>query len=120
MEFVRLALQLVVALGLINVWLLRSGKATRYRGGEAKSIREEFAAYGLPSSVMWLVGTLKVAVAAALLVGIFLPALVVPAAALLVVLMTGAFLMHLKVKDPFAKSIPSLLMLGMALALVLI
>ena len=112
-----LALQVIVALGLLNVWLLRAGKATPYRGGNATSIREEFAAYGLPVGVMYLVGSLKVMIAVALLVGLWLPALVTPAASVLILLMIGAFLMHLKVKDPFEKSIPSLVMLGMAVAL---
>jgi len=120
MEYLRLALQVIVAFGLLNVWLLRGSKATRYRGGEAKSIQEEFAAYGLPPVMMWVVGGLKIAVAAALLIGIGFPALVRPAASLLTVLMIGALAMHLKVKDPMQKSIPALLMLGMAGALVVL
>jgi len=36
-------LQLVVGLGLLNVWLVRSRSATEYRGGSATSLREEFA-----------------------------------------------------------------------------
>lgn len=120
MEIPRLVLQLIVALGLLNVWLLRAGKATRYRGGEAKSMREEFAAYGLPSWMMAVVGVLKVGIAIALLAGIWLPSLVEPAAWLLVGLMAGAFLMHLKVKDPFEKAVPALLMLGMAVGIALL
>jgi hypothetical protein len=48
MEYIPIVLQLVVALGIFNVWLLRSNKASSYRGGDAKTMREEFAAYGLP------------------------------------------------------------------------
>lgn len=117
MEFVRPVLQVIVALGLLNVWLLRVGKATPYRGGNAASMREEFAAYGLPVGVMYAVGGLKVMIAVALLVGLWLPAMVTPAASVLILLMIGAFLMHLKVRDPLEKSIPSLLMLAMAIAL---
>ena len=120
MEHVRIALQVIVAFGLLNVWLLRSSKSTRYRGKAAASMREEFAAYGLPVEVMRVVGTLKIAVALALLFGIWIPGLVFPAATLFVFLMTGAFLMHVKVKDPFERSIPSLLMLGMGIALVVL
>lgn len=120
MEFVRPVLQVIVALGLLNVWLLRAGKATRYRGGNATSIREEFATYGLPVGAMYVVGGLKVMIAVALLVGLWLPALVTPAASVLILLMIGAFLMHLKVKDPLQRSIPSLLMLGMAITLVVL
>ncbi|MBT5901264.1 MAG: DoxX family protein [Opitutaceae bacterium] len=120
MEYVGLTLQVIVAFGLLNVWLLRSGKPTRYRGNGAASMREEFAAYGLPAGVMRVVGTLKVTVALALLLGVWIPAVVFPAAILLIILMVGAFLMHLKVKDPFERSIPSLLMLGMAIALIVL
>ncbi len=117
MEILRQALQVIVAFGLLNVWLARAGKPTRFRGGDAKSMREEFAAYGLPVAMMYVVGGLKVIIALALLVGIWQPALVVPAASLLILLMIGAFVMHVKVKDPFERAVPSLLMLGMASAI---
>jgi uncharacterized membrane protein YphA (DoxX/SURF4 family) len=117
METLRLTLQLIVAIGLLNVWLLRAGKATPYRGGDAKSMRDEFATYGLPVAMMYVVGGLKILIAIALIAGIWLPALVVPAASLLILLMSGAFAMHLKVKDPMEKAIPSLLMLGMAIGI---
>ena len=117
METLRLVLQVIVALGLLNVWLLRARKPTRYRGGDSKSIREEFAAYGLPVGVMYVVGGLKVAIAIALLAGIWLPNLIVPAASLLTLLMIGACAMHLKVRDPLLKVVPALLMLAMAIAI---
>ncbi len=53
-------LQIVLALGLLNVWLLRTGKATAYRGGAAKNLKEEFATYGLPPFMYYLVGGLKI------------------------------------------------------------
>ena len=43
-----MVLQLIIAVGLINVWLLRFKKATDYRGGDATNMKEEFIAYGLP------------------------------------------------------------------------
>ena len=49
-----------------------------------------------------------------------MPGLVLPAAVVLIVLMLGAFLMHVKVKDPVERSIPALLMLAMGIALVVI
>lgn len=112
-----MVLQIVVALGLLNVWLMRTGKATPFRGGEAKSMKEEFEVYGLPGWMMVLVGVLKVSVAIALLVGIWLPVLVEPAAWLLALLMAGALLMHIKVKDSVQKSVPALLMLCMAVGI---
>lgn len=110
-------LQVVVALGLLNVWLLRSGAATSYRGGDAKSLKEEFAAYGLPDIAFYVVGILKVGSAVLLLAGIWVPALVLPAAAIVAVLMVGALVMHVKVKDPVMKSLPAFLMLVMSASL---
>jgi uncharacterized membrane protein YphA (DoxX/SURF4 family) len=117
MEILGTALQVIIALGLFNVWLIRAGKETPYRGGEAKSISEEFAAYGLPAAMMYVVGGLKILIALAMLIGIWVPVLVIPAAGVLIVLMLGAFAMHLKVKDPIEKSVPALLMLTMAVAI---
>ena len=81
---------------------------------------EEFAAYGLPVAMMYVVGTLKVLIALALVAGLWVSALVVPAAAVLIVLMIGAFLMHRKVKDPFVKAVPALLMLALAVAIIVL
>jgi len=118
MENIRLILQVIVALGILNVWLLRYGKNTPYRGGKAPNLRKEFATYGLPFPVMCLVGVTKVGLAVALLVGIWFPVLVQPAAIGMAVLMLGAFGMHLKVSDPFAKAVPSLMVLAMCLGIV--
>jgi len=112
-----LILQIIVALGLLNVWLLRFNKTTAYRGGSAGSMREEFATYGLPAWSCYVVGFLKVTSALALLAGFFLPVLVFPAAAVVAVLMAGAVAMHLKVKDPAMKSVPALIVLAMCLVI---
>jgi uncharacterized membrane protein YphA (DoxX/SURF4 family) len=120
MEIVIQALQVIVALGLLNVWLIRSSKSTPYRGGDAQTISEEFAAYGLPAFMMYVVGGLKVIIALAMIAGLWIPALVIPAAVVLIVLMAGAFVMHLKVKDPFKKSIPAILMLDTAIFIIVL
>ena len=113
-------LQAILGLGLLNVWLLRARSATAYRGGESRNLKDEFAAYGLPIWFFYLVGVFKVGTAAALLVGIWFPALVPPAAGLLVLLMLGALVMHLKVKDPVPKSLPALAMLAMSATVVVL
>ncbi len=120
MDTFRILLQIIVGLGLLNVWILRFGRRTPYRGKGAENLRAEFEAYGLPVWFMWVVGVLKIGVAASLLAGIWLPALVEPAAIVLVVLMVGAVCMHLKVKDPFMSSTPALAMLAMAVAIALL
>jgi uncharacterized membrane protein YphA (DoxX/SURF4 family) len=107
-------LQVIVALGLLNVWLLRFNQRTGYRGGDAGNMREEFAQYGLPEWFMWVVGALKVAIAICLLAGIWIPGLVFPAALGLCVLMLGALAMHVKVSDPMKRSLPALSLLVIA------
>lgn len=120
MGTLRTILQLVVCLGILNVWLLRANRSTAYRGRDAKNLREEFATYGLPVWFFYLVGALKITCALCLLAGIWLHPLVLPGAAGLAVLMAGAFTMHLKVRDPFRKAWPSLAMLAMSVAIALL
>lgn len=108
-------IQVVIALAILNVWLLRYGKATNYRGGNARSLKEEFAVYGLPGWFMGVVGFLKVLLAALLIAGIWFPPVTKPAAAGMAVLMLGAVSMHVKVKDPLKKALPALGMFGLCL-----
>ena len=112
-----MVLQVIVALGLLNVWLLRFNQGTKYRGGSARTMLEEFAAYGLPAWFAYLIGVLKVGSAIALLAGLWLPALVFPSAALVCALMVGALAMHVKIGDPLSKSLPALAMFAMALTI---
>ena len=107
--------QIIVGLGLLNVWLLRRNRPTAYRGGRASNMVEEFAAYGLPAWSCLLVGLLKVAAAICLLTGLLVPVLVFPAAAVVVGLMLGAVAMHIKVQDPPRKSLPALTVLLLSL-----
>jgi uncharacterized membrane protein YphA (DoxX/SURF4 family) len=104
-------LQIIVALGLLNVWLLRFNKSTAYRGGGARSMPEEFAAYGLPGWLVYVVGALKVGGALCLIAGIWFPSLVFPAALVIGFLMLGALAMHFRIGDPLKKSMPALFML---------
>ena len=117
MDYLTLTLQIVLAGGILNVWILRFNRSTPYRGKSAKSLPEEFAAYGLPRWFMWLVGFLKVGSALALLVGIWWAPAVLPGALVLAVLMLGALVMHLKVKDPWNRSVPALTVLVLTLTL---
>tara|TARA_B100000963_G_C22615827_1_gene667298 strand:- start:686 stop:1093 length:408 start_codon:yes stop_codon:yes gene_type:complete len=118
-------LQLIIAFGLINVWLVRFNKATQYRGGSAKNMEEEFAAYGLPLWLMYAVGSLKIFIAAMLLISFWI--LIKPVESytelagnllfynliVLAVLMVAALIMHVKIKDPIKKSYPALSILFM-------
>lgn len=117
---IAIALQLVVGLGLLNVWIVRSRSATAYRGGGATSLREEFAVYGLPTAVFYAVGGLKVSAALVLVVGVWNDLPVALAAAVVAALMVGAVAMHVKVGDPLPKAAPATVMLAMSAAIVLL
>jgi uncharacterized membrane protein YphA (DoxX/SURF4 family) len=111
MEIGVIVIQIIIALGIFNVWVLRFGKPTEWRGGSAANMKEEFQTYGLPGWMVQVVGFLKLAFAACLIVGIWFPVLTRPAAIGLALLMLGAVAMHIKVKDPLKKSLPALTML---------
>ena len=114
MEWLKLASKIFIALALLNVWLLRTGRSTAWRGGNAKNMREEFAVYGLPVWLMGVVGFLKVTLAILLIASIWLPVLNRPAAIGIAVLMLGAVSMHLKVRDPIKKALPALTLLALS------
>lgn len=120
MEWVSLAslLQVIVGLGLLNVWLVRGRSATSYRGGDAHTLRDEFATYSLPGFAFYLVGALKIGAAIVLLAGVWMALPVRAAAGLVAALMIGAVAMHLKVGDPPIKSLPAAVMLLMSAAIV--
>lgn len=113
-------LQLVVGLGLLNVWLLRAGSATDYRGGQAQTLKEEFHAYGLPDVAFYVVGALKIGAGIVLVAGLWVDLPVRLAAAVVAVLMIGALAMHARVGDPAKRSIPAALMLLMSAGIVLL
>jgi hypothetical protein len=107
MATILILLQVFVALGIYNVWIIRARKATAFRGGDAKTISEEFKNYGLPSVFVPIVGGLKLLAATCLIAGIWFPELVKPSAGLIAFLMLGAVAMHIKVKDPIFKALPA-------------
>ena len=110
-------LQIVIAITLINVWLVHFSKPTKYRGKGAKNMLKEFKAYGLPVWFMYLVGVSKLTIASCLIIGIWLPILVFPATVLLALLMIGAISMHIKVKDSFKRTAPAAALLFITLIL---
>ncbi|NJN64187.1 MAG: DoxX family protein [Acidobacteria bacterium] len=116
-------LQLIVGFGLLNVWIVRGRSATSFRGGDAKNLRDEFAAYGLPGFTFYLVGALKIGSAIVLIASIWITGdgstlIVRTAAGTVAALMIGAVAMHLKVGDPAMKSLPAALMLVMSALIV--
>lgn len=114
-DYVRIAAQIIVAITLFNVWLFRFNKSTQWRGGDASSMKEEFEVYGLPMSMLYLVGGLKVLFGIGYLVGIIYPSITTISAIGIIILMAGAIAMHIKVKDDPKKSFPAFSMLVLSL-----
>ena len=118
-----LILKIIIALGLLNVWVLRFDKTTPYRGGDAKNMTEEFKNYGLPSTFMYGVGLFKVLLALFLIVSVFmgdaLDQYVYMGLVFLSFVMVGSILMHLRIKDPLKKSMPAILMIIMSVIVLL-
>lgn len=105
-----LILQIIVALGIYNVWLLRPNLKTAYRGKGAANLKQEFLAYGLSVHFMRFVGAIKLLSATAFILGIWYPIFTKPGAFVLAMMMAGAVLMHLKVGDSFKRYVPALFM----------
>ena len=111
MEYLIIGLKLIVGLSILNVWLIQPTKATKWRGGNAATIKEEFAVYGLPSFAVYVVGFFKVALSILLLGSIYLKVLTEVAAFGLIFFLLGSVIMHFKIKDALFKSFPAALFL---------
>lgn len=115
MEYIGIISQIIIAIGIYNVWLFRYGQSTNYRGGNATNMKEEFAVYGLPAWSVNVIGGIKLLAATLLLIGIYYNPIVMPAAITMIVLMIGAFVMHLRVQDPLYKSLPAISLLALSI-----
>lgn len=96
--------QLIIAFSVVVVWVFRFD-----------NIVKEFRQYGLPDLVRTMVGATKIVLATLLVVGIWYPALVLVPALLMAFLMLCAQLAHMKVRNPWHKYVPSLLLLLLSL-----
>lgn len=99
--------QIFIAVAMYDVWLLRYDKPQRARGGDARTMAEEFEVYGLPVWFRNVIRVLKLASGTLMVVGIWYDQVALIAGTSLVVLMGGAIAMHVKVRDPLYKSIPA-------------
>jgi len=109
-------LQLIIAIVIIAVWLVRPKLETSYRAGNATNIFEEFEVYGLPNWSVYLVGGIKLGLAMLLIAGIWYSPVVQYAALGMGILMAGAIICHLKTRgDPLSRATPASLMLVMCI-----
>ena len=120
MENIKLIIQIVIAIGIFNVWLLNFKKPSKYRGGNSQNMTEEFTAYGFNNWFMKLIGFLKLSLASLLIAGIWFPNLIDIGAFLIGCLMIGAIFVHNSINDPFMKSLPAFLMLILSFVLMIL
>lgn len=120
LQYLSLAFKLIIFISIINVWFFRFNKPTPYRGGGAKSMKEEFEVYGFSTSVMYIIGALKVILAAALVASYWFADLSTPAAGGMGILMLGAIFMHFRANDPNIRSFPALLFFLLSLGIIII
>ena len=114
--FLSLVFQIIIACVIFSVWLIRPNWNTAYRAGNATNIKEEFAVYGLPDWSVYVIGATKIALAIALVAGYWKSELVAPAAISMAILMAGAVICHLRIKeDSLSRALPAGSMLAMSL-----
>ncbi|WP_245946334.1 DoxX family protein [Arenibacter echinorum] len=105
-------------MSIINVWFFRFNKPTPWRGGDSKSMKEEFETYRLSPTIMYIIGTIKVSLAVMLLISIWIKDLSTPAAGAMGIFMLGAIAMHFKADDPSIKSFPALILFILSVGIV--
>ena len=99
--------QIFLAAAMFDVWWLRYHTPGIFRGGDSKTMEEEFRVYGLPDWFRNLVRVLKLGAGGLMLVGLWSAPIAFFAGVGLAILMGGAVSMHIKVRDPLYKTIPS-------------
>jgi hypothetical protein len=96
--------QLVIAASVSYVWIFRFD-----------NIVKEFKQYELSDLTRTIVGASKIVLATLLVTGIWFPILVFIPALLMAFLMLCAQYFHFKVKNPWSKHLPSVLLLAASL-----
>ena len=120
LEYLSIAFKAIIFISIVNVWFFRFNKATPYRGGGAKSMKEEFEVYGFSPALMYFVGAIKILIASLLLLSIWNADLSTPAAGGMGIFMLGAIFMHFRANDPNIRSFPALLFFLLSLGIIII
>jgi len=115
--YIIIGLKIIIGISILNVWLIQSNKHTKWRGGDATTIIEEFNVYGLSKSFYVAIYILKVSLAILLLASIQFDVLSLVSSLGLALLLLGSILMHVKVKDAWYKSFPAFLFMLMNLVI---
>jgi uncharacterized membrane protein YphA (DoxX/SURF4 family) len=73
-----------------------------------------------PSANLDVVGATKIVIAVLLIAGFWFPFLVYPASLVLAMLMVGAIAMHIKVGDPYIRTMPAIIVFLMSVTNILL
>lgn len=92
--------QIIVAASVYYVWIFRYF-----------NVIKEFKQFGLSDLTRSFIGATKISLATLLIVGIWHPEFVTIPAILMGLLMVSAQFFHFKIKNPFIKHLPSLVLL---------
>lgn len=101
----------IVSATVLSVWTFRMNSDSIFRGGGASTMLEEFQAYGLTETHMYVVGAFKITAAILLLLGLRFPRLVIPGVLVMTLFMVGAVAMHVRISDGLIPTLPSTIML---------
>jgi hypothetical protein len=101
--------QLVLALSVAYVWIFRY-----------HNVVKEFIQFGLNDTTRNFVGVSKIALSTLLVAGIWYPLLVQIPSVLMGLFMIAAQYFHFKIKNPFSKHLPSLILLMLCAIIVLL
>lgn len=108
MQTLLLIAQIVVAASVAYVWIFRYDV-----------IIKEFKQFGLSDLTRTAVGAIKVALATLIAAGIWYPSLIAVPAILMGLFMVAAQFFHFKIKNPFFKHLPSLVLLFLCIFIAL-
>ena len=92
--------QIIIAFSVFFVWIFRYDNVTK-----------EFKQFGLSDVTRNVVGASKMALSTLLIVSIWYPSLLTLSAFFMGLFMVAAQFFHFKVKNPFIKHLPSLILL---------
>jgi hypothetical protein len=91
---------ILVAVSVYYVWIFRYF-----------NVIKEFKQFGLSDLTRSFIGATKISLATLLIVGVWYPEFITIPSALMGLLMVGAQYFHFKIKNPFIKHLPSLILL---------
>jgi hypothetical protein len=94
------SIQIIVAASVYYVWIFRYFNVVK-----------EFNQFGLSDVTRNFVGAAKISLSALLILGIWYPELIAIPSGLMGLFMVGAQYFHFKIKNPFIKHLPSLILL---------